>query len=96
MTAGQKVLLKSTLDQTIVDLSIQATQFKLHDQLYTLLSFQDIRYELEAHEVESWQKLIRVLTHEIINSVIPIATLISIVNEMLMDETGKLVDLTNH
>jgi signal transduction histidine kinase len=59
-----------------------------------LLSFHDIRYELEAQEVESWQKLIRVLTHEIMNSAIPISTLSSVVSDMLVDEKGQLVNLS--
>jgi signal transduction histidine kinase len=44
--------------------------------------------------VESWQKLIRVLTHEIMNSAIPISTLSSVVSDMLVDEKGQLVNLS--
>jgi PAS domain-containing protein len=47
-----------------------------------------------AQEVESWQKLIRVLTHEIMNSAIPISTLSSVVSDMLVDEKGQLVNLS--
>jgi signal transduction histidine kinase len=41
----------------------------------TLVSFQDIRTELDKKEIESWQKLIRILRHEILNSITPITTL---------------------
>ena len=69
-----------------------ATEFILQDKHYKLVSFQDIKSELEANEIESWQKLIRVLTHEIKNSVIPISTLSDVILHMIKDEKGK-VDL---
>jgi signal transduction histidine kinase len=40
-----------------------------------VISIHDIRHELDAKELESWQKLIRVLTHEIMNSITPITSL---------------------
>ncbi len=64
-------------------LAVRATEFILLDTSYKLVSFQNIKDELEEKEVESWQKLIRVLTHEIMNSVIPISTLSSVIREML-------------
>lgn len=51
-------------------LAVQATHFKLLAEPHKLISFQDISAEMDAQEVNSWQKLIRVLTHEISNSVI--------------------------
>jgi signal transduction histidine kinase len=56
---------------------------------YTLVAFQDIHAELEEKEIESWQKLIRVLTHEIMNSITPISSLASTVNTMLIDDNGE-------
>lgn len=86
---GKKELIKLELNGSLVNLSLQATTFKMGQKSYKLVSFQDIRNELEAQEVESWQKLIRVLTHEIMNSVIPIATLTSVINEMLHEHEEK-------
>ena len=56
------------------------------------MSFQNIRDELERREIESWQKLIRVLTHEIMNSVTPIISLSKLVQEELVSlgEGGTL------
>lgn len=82
---GNKELVSLQVNGSAQNLSMQATSFKLKQKPYKLVSFQDIRSELETQEVESWQKLIRVLTHEIMNSVIPIATLTSVINEMLQD-----------
>ncbi|HEX3074901.1 MAG TPA: ATP-binding protein, partial [Ignavibacteriales bacterium] len=46
-------------------------------------SLQNIQTELEEKEMEAWQKLIRVLTHEIMNSVTPISSLASTVGDLL-------------
>lgn len=58
-----------------LQLALQASEFKLRAKTHILVSIQDIRSELEAKEVDAWQKLIRVLTHEIMNSMTPITSL---------------------
>ena len=58
-----------------IELSLKASSFKTnHDELI-LLSIQDIRNELDEKELDSWMKLIRVLMHEIMNSIAPITSL---------------------
>ena len=54
---------------------VKVSVFKLGNQKLKLYSLQGIKNELEANEIESWQKLTRVLAHEISNSVTPISTL---------------------
>ena len=56
-------------------LALYATEFKMHGKFHRLVSLQNIQRELEEKEMEAWQKLIRVLTHEIMNSVTPISSL---------------------
>ncbi len=58
-------------------LALSATEFRLRGRDYRLVSLQNIQRELEEKEMEAWQKLIRVITHEIMNSVTPISTLAS-------------------
>jgi signal transduction histidine kinase len=53
-------------------LLIHVSIFTLQGNTIRLASFQNIKEELDKGEFESWQKLIRVLTHEITNSVTPI------------------------
>jgi nitrogen fixation/metabolism regulation signal transduction histidine kinase len=53
----------------------RAKKFLLGKEELGLVSFQNIQSELEEQEMESWQKLIRVLAHEVSNSVTPITTL---------------------
>ena len=43
-------------EQDTFTLSVYATKFSLLDKAYTLVAFQNIKDELEAQEVESWQK----------------------------------------
>lgn len=91
--SGQKELIKLSVGGKLMNLSLQATEFKLQDKAFKLVSFQDIKSELDANELESWQKLIRVLTHEIKNSVIPISTLSDVILHLIKDHEGR-VDLS--
>ncbi len=56
-------------------LSVYVIELNLGDENFKLISLQNIRSELEEKEMEAWQKLVRVLTHEIMNSVTPISSL---------------------
>lgn len=83
-------LIKINLDDELLQLSIQATEFKKKGEEYFLVSVKNIHSELEQKEIESWQKLIRVLTHEIMNSITPISSLASTVKQMLPKEGIQL------
>jgi nitrogen fixation/metabolism regulation signal transduction histidine kinase len=80
---GEKSTIKITDEEEIIQLIVFAAEFKMRNQKYTLLSLQNIQNELEEKEMEAWQKLIRVLTHEIMNSVTPISSLAGTVHEMI-------------
>ena len=54
-----------------------------------LVSIKNIQHELDDKEMESWQKLIRVLTHEIMNSITPISSLSSTVNGLINDNIER-------
>ena len=56
-------------------LSVYAIELTLGNENFKLISLQNIRSELEEKEMDAWQKLVRVLTHEIMNSVTPISSL---------------------
>lgn len=66
-----------------VTLSLRAARFILHNEPLTLVSLQNIQSELESKESEAWQNLIRVLTHEIMNSITPISSLAATANRIL-------------
>ncbi|UCG28750.1 MAG: hypothetical protein JSV24_05165 [Bacteroidales bacterium] len=87
--SGESRVLKVIRKGEILNLLIQASEFYLQNDYFKLISFQDIQTELEEKEIESWQKLVRVLTHEIMNSAIPITNLISVIKELVLDKQGN-------
>lgn len=68
-------------------LSVRATDFNLQGVEHRLLSVQNIRPEMEQAELEAWQQLLRVLTHEIMNSITPLSSL----SETLKQKTDQLI-----
>lgn len=88
--SGDKVLVKIIAGNELSQLSIYATEFKLGESHYTLVSLTNIQSELEEREMEAWQNLIRVLTHEIMNSVTPIISLSSTANSLLGDSMDTM------
>jgi len=85
LRSGDKTLIKIVNQGDEIQLIVYATEFKLHNQKYTLVSLQNIGSELEEKEIEAWQKLIRVLTHEIMNSITPISSLATTTSDLLSD-----------
>lgn len=86
LRAGDSMIIKLFVGDELLQLLVRATEFRLRNEDYTLVSIQNIHAELEEKEIESWQKMIRVLTHEIMNSITPISSLAATVTEMMYDE----------
>jgi len=89
LKSGDSELIKTKINTELVHLSIYATEIKIQENTIKLVSLQNIKNELEYHELESWQKLIRVLTHEIMNSVTPISSLSEAINDTINETKGK-------
>jgi len=68
-------LVSVSSERGVVQLSLKSASFKVKNDELILLSIQDIRNELDEKELDSWMKLIRVLMHEIMNSIAPITSL---------------------
>lgn len=66
-----------------VQFSISACTARLHGKEVSIVTFNDITREMENNESESWTRLIRVLTHEIMNTVTPVASLSSALSQNL-------------
>jgi len=90
LRTGEKKLIKFIESGELNIYSVNVSEFKLGDDYYKLFSFQNLQSEVEHVELESWQKLTRVITHEIMNSAIPISNLSKISYESLFDENGEL------
>ena len=69
------------------------TEFKIQENTIKLISLKNITSELNYQELESWQKLIRVLTHEIMNSVTPISSLSNAINETIQENNESRHEL---
>ncbi len=86
LKSGDNTLVRLFMDDELLQISVYATEFRMRDAEYVVVSLQDISAELDEKEIDSWQKLIRVLTHEITNSITPISSLANTVREMLLEE----------
>jgi nitrogen fixation/metabolism regulation signal transduction histidine kinase len=93
MNPGENKLVKVQDEEDILQLAIYATEFKVKDKTILLSTVKNIQNVLEEQETAAWQKLIRVLTHEIMNSIAPISSLSSTVESMvkpyISDQAGK-------
>ena len=72
---SERRLVPFNTGQGEIQLSLKATSFTAEGNSLTILTIQDIKNELDEKELESWMKLIRVLMHEIMNSITPITSL---------------------
>jgi nitrogen fixation/metabolism regulation signal transduction histidine kinase len=90
---NERKLVKAPINDELHNIAVQCTEFKLQGVHYKLVSLQDIRNELDEKEIDTWQKLIRVLTHEIMNSVTPIISLTKVIHDLMSDVEGNRRDL---
>jgi len=75
-----------------IHLSIRATQFTKRGKFIKLIALHNIQNELNSKELESWQNLLRVLRHEIMNSMTPISSLASTLGIILKEDLVKRED----
>ena len=87
MNPGENKLVKVQDEEDILQLAIFATEFKVKEKVIMLTTIKNIQSVLEEQETAVWQKLIRVLTHEIMNSIAPISSLSSTIESMLKPYT---------
>jgi len=87
--SGHHYLIKVQDEDDLLQLAIFGTEMKLKNKFITLVTIKNIQNVLEDQETEAWQKLIRVLTHEIMNSITPIASISSTLDIMLKDIRAK-------
>ena len=71
----QRKLVQLTNEREYKQLAIKSTELILNKEPLLLVVAQDIHNELDEKETESWIRLIRVLTHEIMNTITPITSL---------------------
>jgi two-component system, NtrC family, nitrogen regulation sensor histidine kinase NtrY len=92
MTASDKQVIKVHVGEKMIDLSIHLKEIVQRNKNQKIFLMQNISRELDDKEVEAWQKLTQVLTHEIMNSVTPISSLSDAIQNIISDK-GKPIDL---
>lgn len=82
-------------DQEAIKILLLGTLFQTEGQTFKLLAFQNVNQTIEETEAKAWQKLLSVMTHEIMNSVAPIASLANTLKKRL-DEIEHQADLVEN
>jgi signal transduction histidine kinase len=92
LDSGEQAMVRVEEEDRTLQLAVRVSRFQLQGEPHALASIQDLRNELEEKEMEAWQQLTSVLTHEIMNSVAPISSLASTAHRRLQtsDENGAV------
>lgn len=97
---GEAKIAKAHPDKSSFKILLSATAFQTEGKIYKLVAFQNVNEALDETESKAWQKLLSVMTHEIMNSVAPISSLADTLKNRLQqsshhlnNETGSVDDL---
>jgi two-component system nitrogen regulation sensor histidine kinase NtrY len=82
---GGRELVTFTVEGAEYQLTLAATEIIIEGDRERLISLQDIQSEIDATQAEAWQDLVRVLTHEIMNSITPVTSLAQTASELVDD-----------
>lgn len=85
LKTGGRDLVRVVNNNEETQIAVYAIELSLKDETFKLISLQNIQSELDEKEMDAWQNLIRVLTHEIMNSVTPISSLARTLEDELQD-----------
>lgn len=91
---GENKVVSVKGDKTFFKVLMSATAFQTDGKKYKLLAFQNINEAMEETESKAWQKLLSVLTHEIMNSVAPISSLADTLKHRLQSAVHDLSNKT--
>lgn len=83
---GGKRFLELKIQDKLIQLSTEVIPINLYNTNYRIISFQNIKDEIEQKEIEAWNRLIGVISHEILNSITPISSLSDTVNTMVANK----------
>ena len=85
---GQKMQVEYTNERGKMTPYFRASSITIQDKPYRIIALNDISHELDDREIDSWIRLTRVLTHEMMNSLTPVTSL----SEMLLTLPGAQKD----
>ena len=78
--SGEQKQINVKVNHNLMSLAVHSQTILIQGREVKIVTLQDIKSELDMHEMDSWQKLIRILNHEIMNSVAPITSLSSTIS----------------
>lgn len=81
LPSGETRVMRIHRNGATLEMAVASTLFAARGTEQRLISLKNIHSVLERNEMEAWQKLIRVLTHEIMNSITPIISLSETLSE---------------
>ncbi|MFC0771804.1 sensor histidine kinase [Terrimonas alba] len=87
---GENKIATAHPERSSFKILLSATAFQTEGRVYKLIAFQNVSEALDETESKAWQKLLSVLTHEIMNSVAPISSLASTLKSRLQESVGAL------
>ena len=86
---GQRELVTFTVEGVEYKLTLATSENIVAGESSRLVSLQDIQSELNITQAEAWQDLVRVLTHEIMNSITPVTSLAATASDVVDDVVQK-------
>lgn len=89
---GQRRLVGFDADGVEQQMMLASTKIIIAGKPEKLFSLQNIQSELDVAQLQAWQDLVRVLTHEIMNSITPVASLARTAVDLVDDAAGKVTD----
>lgn len=89
---GERILVSFLVDDSEQRLTISASEITIASSAEKLISLQNIQSELDGMQLSAWQDLVRVLTHEIMNSITPVASLAKTAVDVVEDVSKKIAD----
>ena len=93
---GDSKILTVTRNQQLVKILVTASVMRSEDKMYKLIAFQNVSEALDETESKAWQKLLNVMTHEIMNSVAPISSLADTLKNRLQSPEIKNSPISSH
>jgi len=88
---GGKVLVDYGDETERKQISLEVIEIRLLNAPYLIITFQDIRSEIEQKEIEAWHNIIRILAHEMLNSFTPVSSLASTIKAITENDKGELL-----
>ncbi len=87
---GENILCTAHQEKAAVKIVLSATAFQTEGKKYKLVAFQNVDEAMDETESKAWQKLLSVMTHEIMNSVAPISSLADTLKNRLQKSVQHL------